>query len=45
MKIGIFADATSVRSKNNFTDISRYPTGMHEIKKNYVQDEEFLSKK
>ena len=32
MKIGIFASATSVRSKNIFTDISRYPTGKHEIK-------------
>ena len=31
MKIGIFADGTSVRSKNIFTDISRYPTGKHEI--------------
>ena len=28
VKIGIF----SVRSKNIFTDISRYPTGKHEIK-------------
>ena len=32
MKIGIFTGATSVRSKNIFTDISRYPTGKHEIK-------------
>ena len=32
VKIGIFTGATSVRSKNNFTDISRYPTGKHEIK-------------
>ena len=31
MKIGIFSDGTSVRSKNIFTDISRYPTGKHEI--------------
>ena len=31
MKIGIFTDATSVRSKNIFTDISRYPAGKHEI--------------
>ena len=31
VKIGIFTDATSVRSKNIFTDISRYPTGKHEI--------------
>ena len=26
MKIGIFTGATGVRSKNIFTDISRYPT-------------------
>ena len=32
VKIGIFTGATSVRSKNIFTDISRYPTGKHEIK-------------
>ena len=31
MKIGIFTGATSVRSKNIFTDISRYSTGKHEI--------------
>ena len=31
MKIGIFTGVTSVRSKNIFTDISRYPTGKHEI--------------
>ena len=31
MKIGIFTGATNVRSKNIFTDISRYPTGKHEI--------------
>ena len=31
MKIGIFTGGTSVRSKNIFTDISRYPTGNHEI--------------
>ena len=31
MKIGIFTGGTSVRSKNIFTDISRYPTGEHEI--------------
>ena len=31
MKIGIFTGATSVRSKSIFTDISRYPTGKHEI--------------
>ena len=33
MKIGIFTCGTSVRSKNIFTDISRYPTGKHEINK------------
>ena len=32
MKIGIFTGGTSVRSKNIFTDISRYPTGKQEIK-------------
>ena len=32
VKIGIFTGGTSVRSKNIFTDISRYPTGKHEIK-------------
>ena len=31
MKIGIFTGATSVRSQNIFTDISRYLTGKHEI--------------
>ena len=31
MKIGIFTGGTSVRSKNIFTDISRYFTGKHEI--------------
>ena len=31
MKIGIFAGGTSVRSKNIFTAILRYPTGKHEI--------------
>ena len=30
-KGGIFTGGTSVRSKNIFTDISRYPTGKHEI--------------
>ena len=32
MKVGIFTGGTSVRSKNIFTDNSRYPTGKHEIK-------------
>ena len=31
MIIGIFTGGTSVRSKNVFTTISRYPTGKHEI--------------
>ena len=31
VKIGIFTGSTSVRSKNIFTDISRYPTGNREI--------------
>ena len=31
VKIGYFTGGTSVRSKNIFTDISRYPTGKHEI--------------
>ena len=32
MKIGIFTGGTSVRSRNIFfTDISRYPTGKHEM--------------
>ena len=32
MKISIFTGVTSVRSKNIFTDISRYSTGQHEMK-------------
>ena len=32
VKIGIFTGGTSVRLKSIFTDISRYPTGKHEIK-------------
>ena len=31
MKIGIFSGDTSVRSKNIFTDISRYLTRKHKI--------------
>ena len=31
VKIGIYTGGTSVRSKNIFTVISRYPTGRHEI--------------
>ena len=36
MKIGIFTGGTSVRSKNIFSDISRYPTGKHDIKTTYL---------
>ena len=36
MKICIFTGATSVRSKNIFTDISQYPTGKHEINRRYL---------
>ena len=36
MKIGIFTGGTSVRSKNIFTAISRYPTGKHEIIRGYL---------
>ena len=36
MKISIFTGVTSVRSKNIFTDISRYPTGKHEINRGYL---------
>ena len=35
-KIGIFTGGTSVRSKNICTDISRYRTGKHEIKTDYI---------
>ena len=34
VKIGIFTGGTSVRSKNIFTDISRYPYGKYEISSN-----------
>ena len=34
VKIGIFTGAISVRSKNNFTDISRYYIGKHETECN-----------
>ena len=34
MKIVIFTGGTSVRSKNIFTAIYRYPTGKHEIRSN-----------
>ena len=34
VNIGIFTGATSVRSKNIFTDFSRYPIGKHELKMN-----------
>ena len=36
MKIGIFTGATSVKSKNIFTDIFRYPTEKHEIISNIL---------
>ena len=42
MKIAIFTGHTSVRLKNTFTDISRYPTGKHEIKKRVVGYQHFL---
>ena len=38
VKIGIFTGGTSVRSKNIFTDISRYPTGKHEINITILKD-------
>ena len=41
VKIGIFTGGTSVRSKNIFTDISRYPTEKHEMNRGYL----FLSVK
>ena len=40
MKIGIFTGGTSIRSKNIFTDISRYPTGKHEINQDNLQFED-----
>ena len=42
MKIGIFTGSTSVRSKNICTDISRYPTGKHEIKSVIVESVQVL---
>ena len=36
MKISFFTGGTSVRSKNIFTDISRCPTGKHEINRGYL---------
>ena len=41
MKIGIFTGATSVRSKNIFTNISQYPTGKHEIQNVHHSPEQF----
>ena len=42
-KIGIFTGGTNVRSKNIFTDISRYPTGKHDIMFAYfIQNIDFL---
>ena len=40
MKIGIFTGATSLRSKNIFTDIYRYPTGKHEINVGYLDEKQ-----
>ena len=37
VKIGIFTGGTSVRSKNIFTDISRYLTGKHDINQYYLK--------
>ena len=45
MKIGIFTGGTSVRSKNIFTDISRYPTGKHEIMMVYMDPREQRQKR
>ena len=42
LKIGIFTGGTSVRSKNIFTDISRYPTGKHEIKAYILHNRYFV---
>ena len=42
VKIGIFTGGTSVRSKNIFTDISRYPTGKHEIRCHEYYDKPWL---
>ena len=36
MKIGIFTCGSSVRSKNIFTNIPRYPTEKHEINRGYL---------
>ena len=36
MKIGIFTGVTSVRSKNIFTDISRYPSRKQEINIGFI---------
>ena len=36
MKIDIFTGGISVRSKNIFTDICRYPTGNNEINRGYL---------
>ena len=43
VKIGIFTGGTSLRSKNIVTDISRYPTGKHEINlKNFDIRQQFV---
>ena len=43
MKIGIFTGGTSVRSKNIFTAISRYPTGKHEVKTDPLAELSFVT--
>ena len=45
MKISIFTGVTSVRLKNIFTAISRYPTGKHEINLAYFQVSPFVKLK
>ena len=44
MKIGIFTGGTNVRSKNIFTNISRYPTGKHEMFHTYMVTSRFHMK-
>ena len=43
MKICIFTGATSVRSKNIFTDNSRYPTGKHELKSSLCRIQKLIN--
>ena len=42
VNIGIFTGGTSAKSKNIFTDISRYPTGKHEIQNIYFQKQKLI---